>query len=181
MENALVGFVKTGKINFSSLTDQMIEDVARLSYKMAMSGLLNMLIGGGATNTSGMGGILGSLFKTPSLYAKGDVFDSPTAFSYGGGRTGVMAEDGPEAVVPLARGRDGKLGIAGGSGSNVTILPVVYNNSGKVTARTEVQNRGGQIDIKTIVEDIVIDTMTGQKGAHIMGSLYGVRQQAKTR
>ena len=121
----------------------MIEDIARMSYKLAMSGMLNMLIGGSPSNTSGMGGILGSLFKSPTLYnAKGNVFDSPTAFSYGGGNLGVMAEDGPEAVVPLRRGRDGKLGISGGGTGGVTINQTTINSSSKATARTEVTDRG---------------------------------------
>ena len=29
--------------------------------------------------------------------------------------TGLMGEAGPEAIMPLKRGRDGKLGVAGGS------------------------------------------------------------------
>jgi hypothetical protein len=51
-------------------------------------------------------------------FAGGGVFDSPTAFSFGGGKLGVMGEAGPEAVMPLRRGRDGRLGIAstGGAG-----------------------------------------------------------------
>jgi phage-related minor tail protein len=40
-----------------------------------------------------------------------------------GSTTGLMGEAGPEAIVPLKRGRDGKLGIAssGNSGGSVTV------------------------------------------------------------
>jgi hypothetical protein len=44
-------------------------------------------------------------------FAKGGVVDSPTLFPMSHGRTGLMGEAGPEAVVPLRRGKDGKLGI----------------------------------------------------------------------
>ena len=38
------------------------------------------------------------------------------------GGTGLMGEAGPEAIVPLARGRDGKLGIrSNGGGVNVMV------------------------------------------------------------
>ena len=38
------------------------------------------------------------------------------------GGTGLMGEAGPEAIMPLARGADGKLGVRGGGGStNVTV------------------------------------------------------------
>lgn len=49
-------------------------------------------------------------------FAGGDVFGTPTLFRYGGGRTGLMGEAGPEAVMPLKRGADGRLGVAGGGG-----------------------------------------------------------------
>ena len=46
-----------------------------------------------------------------SMFASGDVFNSPTAFGFGGGRMGVMGEAGPEAVMPLTRLPGGKLGV----------------------------------------------------------------------
>ena len=54
-------------------------------------------------------------------FADGGVVNSPTLFGMQGGM-GLMGEAGPEAVLPLARGPDGSLGVRGGGGtSNVTI------------------------------------------------------------
>jgi lambda family phage tail tape measure protein len=50
-------------------------------------------------------------------FASGGVVSRPTLFPFASGgtlRTGLMGEAGPEAIMPLRRGRDGKLGVAGG-------------------------------------------------------------------
>ncbi|MEP1767670.1 MAG: phage tail tape measure protein [Sulfitobacter sp.] len=51
-------------------------------------------------------------------FADGGVVSTATHFGMRGGM-GVMGEAGPEAIMPLARGADGKLGVrAGGSGNS---------------------------------------------------------------
>lgn len=52
-------------------------------------------------------------------FANGGVVGSPTYFGMSGGRTGLMGEAGPEAILPLKRGPGGKLGVEGGG--NVTV------------------------------------------------------------
>ena len=50
--------------------------------------------------------------------ARGGVVAAPTYFPLAGGRTGLMGERGAEAVMPLARTADGRLGVAaGGAGA----------------------------------------------------------------
>jgi phage-related minor tail protein len=56
-----------------------------------------------------------------AAFARGGVVDGPTHFPMRGG-VGLMGEAGPEAIVPLARGSDGRLGIrAGGGGGPVQV------------------------------------------------------------
>ena len=56
-------------------------------------------------------------------FAKGGVVAQATTFPMRGG-TGLMGEAGPEAIMPLARGADGRLGVrAGGAGA----APVTIN------------------------------------------------------
>lgn len=45
------------------------------------------------------------------LFARGGIVASPTLFAHGN-RLGLMGEAGPEAILPLRRGRDGRLGVA---------------------------------------------------------------------
>jgi phage-related minor tail protein len=57
-----------------------------------------------------------------SAFASGGIINTPSYFPLSGGM-GLAGEAGPEAIVPLSRGSDGRLGIAGGGGQggNVTI------------------------------------------------------------
>lgn len=55
------------------------------------------------------GGVFRSGRVTP--FAAGGVVAAPTYFPMAGG-AGLMGEAGPEAIMPLARGPDGKLGVA---------------------------------------------------------------------
>ncbi|MCC6006893.1 MAG: phage tail tape measure protein, partial [Rhodobacteraceae bacterium] len=56
-------------------------------------------------------------------FASGGVVNAPTLFAHRGG-LGLMGEAGPEAILPLGRGPDGRLGVraqGGGRGVNVTL------------------------------------------------------------
>jgi phage-related minor tail protein len=61
---------------------------------------------------------------TPVPFAQGGVISSPIAFPLAGGRTGIAGERGAEAIMPLTRGADGRLGVVaqgGGGGPAITI------------------------------------------------------------
>ncbi len=66
----------------------------------------------------------GALFSQGRVvpFADGGVVSGPTTFPMRGG-VGLMGEAGPEAIMPLARGADGKLGVrAGGGGRSVNVV-----------------------------------------------------------
>lgn len=55
-------------------------------------------------------------------FAKGGVVSQPTNFGMRNG-TGLMGEAGPEAIMPLARGPDGRLGVQAAAGNRpVTVV-----------------------------------------------------------
>jgi phage-related minor tail protein len=71
---------------------------------------------------SGGGTIVNSNGITP--FAAGGVIGAPTYFPLSSGGLGLAGEAGPEAIVPLSRGADGRLGIAAGggaSGGNISV------------------------------------------------------------
>lgn len=57
-------------------------------------------------------------------FARGGIVDKPTLFPFAKG-IGLMGEAGPEAIIPLRRGRDGNLGVAGGASSSSNTSVVV--------------------------------------------------------
>ena len=66
----------------------------------------------------------GNVFSSGSIqaYANGGVVGSPTTFPMSGGRTGLMGEAGPEAIMPLKRGANGKLGVQMEGGGATTVV-----------------------------------------------------------
>ncbi|MGE4326260.1 MAG: phage tail tape measure protein [Pseudodonghicola sp.] len=56
-------------------------------------------------------------------FASGGVVQRATAFAMRGG-AGLMGEAGPEAILPLARGADGRLGVRSGGGGIRVVMNV---------------------------------------------------------
>jgi phage-related minor tail protein len=83
--------------------------------------------------TDGLSGLFGSLFNAGGgmqaatgavkPFATGGVIGTPTYFPLSSGGLGLAGEAGPEAILPLARGPDGRLGVSasGGGVTNVVV------------------------------------------------------------
>lgn len=138
-------------VNWGNVAKAMISEVAQALIRLAViNPAMNALFG---TNQNTLGSVLGALgggasggvkgvaaadfvsVWAPSAmgnafdagrvipFARGGVVDRATVFPLANG-AGVMGEAGPEAILPLRRGADGRLGVAaagGGSAINQTI------------------------------------------------------------
>ena len=85
-------------------------------------------------------------------FANGGVVGSPTLFRFASG-AGVMGEAGPEGILPLKRGSDGKLGVishGGGTVNNVNI----QTPPGYTAEVEEAQNDTGGIDTAVLIRQI---------------------------
>ncbi|MGL4558790.1 MAG: phage tail tape measure protein [Afipia sp.] len=108
-----------------SLTLRLSDMAVRLAFKpleKSIAGGLSSLLSG----LTGTGTSAGVSFAAASgavkPFASGGVIGTPTYFPLMQGGVGLAGEAGPEAIMPLARGPDGKLGVAGrGGGNSVTI------------------------------------------------------------
>ena len=122
MEDALVNFVMTGKLNFADLTRSILADIARIAIRQAIIAPIVGAIFPGLGSVSAKGNVFDKGIKE---YAKGGIVTKPTMFAYGSGGTGrfgLMGEAGAEAILPLKRGRSGNLGVeASGSATNIVV------------------------------------------------------------
>jgi hypothetical protein len=85
--------------------------------------------------------------KGVQMYADGGVVNGATAFAHSGG-LGVMGEAGPEAIMPLKRGKNGKLGVSmeGASESPVNVYQTInINGNGDEYIMGKIQQAAPQL------------------------------------
>jgi phage-related minor tail protein len=106
----------TDSKSFKSVLADIAESLTDITLKAALepvgtlaTSLIESLFTATDTGLSGVSG-----------FAKGGVLSSPTYFALGQG-LGVAGEAGAEAVLPLARGSDGRLGVASTAASPISI------------------------------------------------------------
>ena len=118
MEDALVNFVTTGKLNFRNLANSIIADMARIAIQQTITKPFTNFITGLFTNANGNAFVNGKVEK----YAYGGIVKKPTIFPMANGM-GLMGEAGAEAILPLRRGSNGKLGVqsTGGGIGNINV------------------------------------------------------------
>jgi phage-related minor tail protein len=128
LRRAFDGLVFDG-VKLSDALRGVARTMADTIYGVAMKPVQNAL--GGAL-AQGLNGLLGGLMPFEKggafaqgrvmPFAKGGVVAQATAFPMRGA-TGLMGEAGPEAIMPLARGADGRLGVqAAGASRPVTVV-----------------------------------------------------------
>ncbi|WP_299772316.1 phage tail tape measure protein [uncultured Tateyamaria sp.] len=111
-------------MSLSDALDGLANSMINATYNAAIKPVTDHV---GGLLASGAGGLLenilpfadGAPFSQGRVmpFASGGVVSSATPFGMRGGM-GVMGEAGPEAIMPLARGPDGKLGVRGGGGQS---------------------------------------------------------------
>jgi lambda family phage tail tape measure protein len=133
LSSATTGFIsdlrngKTAAEALGNALDRLADRMIDRLVDQAFTGLLGKAgtTLGGAAGSSGFFGWLSSLFADGGAFGPGGVrafagggaftnrvVDNPTLFRFAGG-TGLMGEAGPEAIMPLQRDRNGRLGVAG--------------------------------------------------------------------
>lgn len=150
MADSIANFAVTGKGSFRSLTVSILADLAKMEARIAASKLLGSVLGmfgfgasaGGSTPSGAYSSAAlsvipnadGGVYRSAGLSQySGSIVNRPTFFAFARGAA-VMGEAGPEAILPLRRGTDGKLGVvAAGSGGMAMFAPqyhIAISNTG---------------------------------------------------
>ncbi|WP_241647297.1 phage tail tape measure protein [Rosenbergiella metrosideri] len=186
MEDAIVSFSTSGKLSFKGFANSVISDIARIAARLAISGLASSVIGGvssyfsggaTATTSSNSGSALSNAASNIKFNAKGGVYDSPSLSSYSNQvytspklfafakGAGVFGEAGPEAIMPLTRGKNGSLGVRAigaqsSTGGDINLGGIVVNvdSSGKASNGSSTDGQG----IGKQIQSAVINTINEQ-------------------
>ena len=124
LSTALVDVSLRGK-GLSDTLRSLTLRLSEIALKAAFKPLTDSIGGGLASLFSGglafaKGGVVQRAMPVP--FASGGIISSPITFPLAGNRLGLAGERGAEAIMPLARGPDGRLGVRadGGAALNVT-------------------------------------------------------------
>ena len=138
MEDALVDFVMTGKLNFKDLANSIIKDMARIAIQQSITAPLTGWFKG---LFSAKGNVLQN-GQHLTAFAKGGVIDSPHFKYMANGGIAVAGEgSGAEAILPLTR-RNGILGVEGGGSNTSVVVNVDASGDSEVAGD---QGRAGEL------------------------------------
>jgi phage-related minor tail protein len=147
LSRALGGGAADGKrldTALSSLTRTLAGAAARAAMRPLQSALRKSFEGAfkslfslGEAGAFARGGVVARACVTP--FAQGGIVAAPTYFPLRGG-LGVMGERGAEAILPLSRGPDGRLGVkAGGEARPIAVTVKVTTPNADSFRRSEAQ------------------------------------------
>jgi len=164
------GFVElamTGKASFADLARSILADLQRMILKALFFKTLFALAPGlksflgfekGGVVKSAKGNVFAENKVVP--YASGGVIDKPVIFPMAKGM-GLAGEAGPEAILPLKRGKGGRLGVesSGGGGNNITVN---VDASGSSVEGDEANGRQlGQVIAAAIQSELIVQKRPG--------------------
>lgn len=201
MEDALVEFCISGKLNFKDFAKSVIKDILRIMVKQlilnaVMAGISAFSGGAGAsgasaagsaapasaaTPTTGMGAspqvmAKGGVFDSPGLSAySGQVVNSPTHFAFARGM-GLMGEAGPEAIMPLTRMPGGDLGVKTETETSAPVpMQVNIHEAPNTHARVEQSDDGKNLTvvIEQVEQEMQSRMTRGTGMAPFMDGRYG--------
>jgi tape measure domain-containing protein len=156
---------------FTSVADMFLDMAAQIITKMITMAILNAVLGvlpGGDPAKAGgdwIGAVgrlspnaAGNAFGANGIipFAKGGIVNSPTLFPFAKG-TGLMGEAGPEAIMPLQRGADGKLGVlaSGGGGGDVNVVVNVDAKGSSVEGDEQGANQLGRVISAAVQSELI--------------------------
>ena len=161
LEDQLVEFVTKGTFEFKKLADSIIKEFARIAVQQTIIKPLGNWFESFFENANGNAFVNGKVEK----YAYGGIVNKPTVFPMANGM-GLMGEAGAEAILPLKRGSDGKLGVASNGGGGTVVNVSVSADNTSVEGEYEKSKQLGEAIANAVQAEIVNQQRAG-------GLLYG--------
>lgn len=177
LEDVLFQLTTTGTANFQEFAASILQQSARMIMQLLIQKTIMQIIGaigggGGAETTYGgrsfgdiMAGVNkysanGNVFAANGIvpYAMGGIVNRPTYFPFANGGsigTGLMGEAGPEAIIPLQRGANGKLGVAGGGGTTNIVVNVDASGGTSVSGDETQAKQLGQVVTAAVQAELI--------------------------
>ncbi len=148
MRGALGDVILEGA-KFSDVLASLANTMIRSTFNQAVSPVTDALSG---IISGGVGSIFGSIFPSANgnafvggrltPFANGGVVNGPSVFPMRGG-TGLMGEAGPEAIMPLQRTADGRLGVQSQGGGGVQVTMNITTPDAESFRRSQTQVAAG--------------------------------------
>lgn len=116
--NAFSSGIVQGR-QFGTILQSVGQSLEQIALKAALQPLSAAIGGWMSTLAGSAAGAVGTALSSLvgiKPFADGGVIGTPTYFPTGGGLA-LAGEAGPEAIMPLARGPDGRLGVRGAGGA----------------------------------------------------------------
>lgn len=176
MEDAIVDFAKTGKLDFKKFADDLITDIIRIQVRMLLaqavtgaSGLFASFFGGGAaaatSSTVATSNSLGATFADGGImtskgrvalrqYAGGGIARSPQVAVFGEGST-------PEAYVPVPSGKI-PVEMNGAAGNTSVVVNVNVNSDGSSESDSQATGEKAKA-FGNLMKSVVLDVIVQQK------------------
>lgn len=183
MADAFTDFAMGVETDAGKMAEAFISDILRMIVQAQMLQAVQAAMGFFGFAKGGVfdGGL--------QPFASGGVVNSPTFFKFasgGGFKNGLMGEAGPEAILPLKRGSDGKLGVTmnGSGGTNVVVnVHEAPGTQARVQQGTDAQGN--------LTLDIVVEQIEGKMASNLargrsqigntMENVYGLNRAAGAR
>lgn len=202
MEDAIVSWAETGKLEFTDFVNSAISDLLRLIVQQQLAGIAAGISGSsgdtaaitsttsgnavdissGITVNQAKGGAWGSEGRL-SRFATGGITgmvntvqSTPKRFANGSGMLGEAGQ--AEAIVPLTRTSGGDLGIKSTGSSSPTINFNVTNEAGVESSSTQSENSDGSIDIN-IINSLVSKSIASGYADKAITSRFDTKKRGK--
>lgn len=157
MEDSLTDFVMTGKLQFADLTKSIIADMIRMMIQQQITAPLANMAGGAIS--SFFGSANGNAFDKGNLtaFANGGAFTNQIATGPTVAPMALFGEAGPEAIMPLTRLSNGKLGVQSQGGGITNNVTIVVNSDGTSSEKSDGNSSAKEMAqrLRTVVLDVL--------------------------